>query len=246
MLDRFSAQAKTYARYRINYPPELYAWLLGQVPGQNRAWDCATGNGQVAAVLAGHFGQVEATDISAAQLAEAPALANVRYQISPAESTPFESESFDLVTVAQALHWLEPEAFNHEARRVLRPGGVLAEWGYKFCHSDSPALNEALNRFHNDTAGPYWDTNRQHIEEEYARIPFPFANVQRASFEVRRQWRVADMLGYLRSWSATANYARQHHGADLVALAAGELTDLWGPGERTITFPVFGRLGHKD
>ncbi|NVO32913.1 class I SAM-dependent methyltransferase [Hymenobacter lapidiphilus] len=246
MLDRFSAQAKLYARYRISYPPELYAWLLPQVTARARAWDCATDNGQVAAALAGYFGRVAATDISAAQLAEAPALPNVDYQISRAENTPFAAGSFDLITVAQALHWLEPAAFHQEALRVLRPGGVLAEWGYKFCHSENPALNEALNRFHNETAGPYWDTNRQHIEEEYARIPFPFAGVQRAGFEVRRQWRVADMLGYLRSWSAVANYARQHHGADLVASVADELTGLWGPGEQTITFPVFGRLGVRE
>ncbi|SET56274.1 class I SAM-dependent methyltransferase [Hymenobacter actinosclerus] len=246
MLDRFSAQADLYARYRIDYPPALYQWLLPQVAGRGRAWDCATGNGQVAAVLAGEFEQVDATDISANQLARAPALPNVRYQLSPAESTPFAANSFDLVTVAQALHWLEPAAFHHEARRVLRPGGVLAEWGYSFCHTDEAALNQALNRFHDETSAPYWDANRRHIAEEYAQIPFPFADVQRARFTVVRHWLVADMLGYLRSWSAAANYTRQHHGADLVALVAGELTRLWGPGKRLVTFPVFGRLGRKE
>ena len=40
-LDRFSAQAAQYARYRIDYPPELYAWLLPQVTSRIRAWDCA-------------------------------------------------------------------------------------------------------------------------------------------------------------------------------------------------------------
>ena len=63
-LDRFSTQAAAYARYRISYPAALYAWLLPQVPGRRRAWDCATGNGQVAAVLARHFEHVAATDLS--------------------------------------------------------------------------------------------------------------------------------------------------------------------------------------
>ena len=246
MLDRFPAQADLYARYRIDYPSALYDWLLAQVPGRGRAWDCATGNGQVAAVLAGHFAAVEATDISAAQLAHAPALPNVRYQLSPAESTPFPAACFDLVTAGQAMHWLEPVAFNEEARRVLRPCGVLAEWGYRLCVTDDAALNQALSRFHDQTAAPYWNANRRHVEEEYADIPFPFAGVQRARFEVRREWLVADLLGYLRSWSAAVSYARQHPGGDLVALVADELGALWGPGKRAVTFPVFGRLGRKD
>ena len=66
-LDRFSAQAADYARYRIDYPTALYDWLLPQVTGCERAWDCATGNGQVAAVLADHFVRVDATDLSAKQ-----------------------------------------------------------------------------------------------------------------------------------------------------------------------------------
>ncbi|MFD2786620.1 class I SAM-dependent methyltransferase [Hymenobacter rubripertinctus] len=243
MLDRFSAQARLYARYRINYPPALYSWLLARVAGRTRAWDCATGNGQVAAVLAGHFGQVDATDISAAQLAQAPVLANVHYQVSRAETTPFPAAGFDLITVAQAVHWFEADAFHQEAHRVLRPGGALAEWGYSFCHTEGAAVNRVLHQFHDQTSAPYWDANRQHINEEYARLSFPFANVQLFRFEVSRQWRATDMLGYLRSWSATANYARQHHGADLVALVEEELRALWGPGKRMVRFPVFGRFG---
>src|SRR5690349_10648465 len=111
-LDRFSAQADLYARYRIDYPPELYAFLLATVPRRQRAWDCATGNGQVAAVLAQYFKHVDATDISQAQLDQAAARPNITYQLAPAEHTPFPDNSFALITVAQALHWFDQEAFN--------------------------------------------------------------------------------------------------------------------------------------
>ena len=241
MLDRFSTQADLYARYRIHYPPALYDWLLPHVPGRGRAWDCATGNGQVATVLAGHFGQVEATDISAAQLARAPALPNVHYHISPAETTPFGAESFDLITVGQAVHWFEPEAFNEEARRVLRPGGVLAEWGYDLARL-GPDLDPLLRAFHDGTMGPYWDPNRWHIDERYARLPFPFARVQSWELADQRQLSAEWFLNYLRSWSAVVKYEKQH-GENPVDALAPELTRLWGPGERTVTFPVFGRLG---
>ena len=241
-LDRFSTQAATYARYRIDYPAALYDWLLPQVAGRQRAWDCATGNGQVAAALAPHFQQIEATDLSANQLSQAPALPNVRYQVAPAEHSPFPDHCFDLVTVGQALHWFDAPAWHREATRVLRPGSTLAEWGYGTCCIEGAAVHELFARFY-ETSAPYWDANRRHIEDEYARIPLPLADVQTARFSVARQWTAADMLGYLRSWSAAANYARQHAGADMVALVAEELTRQWGPGERTVTFPVFARAG---
>ena len=245
-LDRFTAQAADYARYRIAYPPELYAWLLPQVACRERAWDCATGNGQVAAVLADSFVRVDATDLSEKQLAQAPPRPNIHYQTARAERTPFPRQRFDLITVAQAVHWFDHAAYHAEVRRVARSGAVLAEWGYRLCRTDSAAVNAALDRFHNETSAPYWDANRQHIATEYAHIPFPFADVQTARFAEKRQWTLADMLGYLGTWSATANYARQHGGADLTALVAEELTQLWGPQVRLVTFPIFARAGRVE
>ncbi|WP_035560034.1 class I SAM-dependent methyltransferase [Hymenobacter sp. IS2118] len=245
-LDRFSTQAADYARYRINYPAALYDWLLPQVASRERAWDCATGNGQVAAVLAETFVRVDATDLSESQLAQASPRPNIHYQTATAEHTPFPNQRFDLITVAQAVHWFDVEAYHAEVRRVARPSAVLAEWGYQLCRLETPALTELLDEFHNVTSAPYWDTNRRHIETEYADLPFPFANVRQARFAVVKNWTAADMLNYLRTWSATANYARQHAGADMVALVAEALTQLWGPQARPVTFPVFARAGRVE
>jgi ubiquinone/menaquinone biosynthesis C-methylase UbiE len=242
-LDRFSAQAAQYARYRIDYPSELYAWLLPQVANRLSAWDCATGNGQVAAVLAQYFRDVEATDLSENQLAQAPPLPNVRYRVAKAESTPFPDEHFDLITVAQAVHWFDQEAYHAEVRRVAGPGTVLAEWGYGLAQTGEPTLDALILHFHNETVGPYWDANRWHVLDEYARLQFPFARVRRAHFAVRKQWSAAWYLDYLRTWSAVANYSNQHEGADAVLLVADELTRLWGKGEREVVFPIFARAG---
>ena len=245
-LDRFSAQAADYARYRIAYPAALYDWLLPQVASRERAWDCATGNGQVAAVLADSFVRVDATDLSASQLAQAPLRPNIHYQQATAERTPFPNQRFDLITVAQAVHWFDGDAYHREVRRVARPGAVLAEWGYRLCRLETPGLNRVLDAFHDVTSGPYWDANRRHVENEYANLSFPFAGVQHARFAVEKHWTADDMLNYLRTWSATANYARQHPGADLVALVDDELTRLWGPHTRLVTFPVFARAGRVE
>ena len=243
-LDRFSAQAADYARYRIDYPAALYEWLLPQVPSRERAWDCATGNGQVAAVLADYFVRVDATDLSASQLAQAAPCPNIHYQTARAEHTPFPAGRFDLITVAQAVHWFAPAVYHAEVRRVARPGAVLAEWGYGLVKI-SPEIDPLIQHFYRETMGPYWDANRWHIDDEYARIPFPFADVRRAHFAVRRQWSAAWFLGYLRTWSSVAKY-QQERGADAVALIAAEITALWGDREREVTFPVFARAGRVE
>ena len=108
--------------------------------GRARAWDCVTGNGQVAVVLAGYFAFVEATDLSANQLAQAAPHPNSRYQTARAEQTPFLNQTFDLITVAQAVHWFEPAVYHREVRRVALPGAVLAEWGYGLVQVLGPTL----------------------------------------------------------------------------------------------------------
>src|SRR5690349_16043571 len=112
--DHFSAIAPAYAAARPTYPPALFSWLAGQVPARRLAWDCAAGNGQATLALAELFETVLATDASAAQLAELPARANVQRRVAPAEASGLPDGSADLVTVAQALHWLPRSAFWRE------------------------------------------------------------------------------------------------------------------------------------
>ena len=56
--------------------------------------------------------------------------ANIFYSVENAEKTLFTSNKFDLITVAQAIHWFEFDNFYHEAKRTLKPGGVIAVIGY--------------------------------------------------------------------------------------------------------------------
>ena len=68
MKDNFSKQADIYAKYRPQYPQELFDFILQHVDTKQNAWDCATGNGQSAKVLANYFENVFATDISQKQI----------------------------------------------------------------------------------------------------------------------------------------------------------------------------------
>jgi ubiquinone/menaquinone biosynthesis C-methylase UbiE len=238
MKDNFSKQAALYAKYRPEYPQEMYAHILSRCTGRSQAWDCATGNGQVAKVLAEQFGKVYATDISEKQLANAVQADNLDYSLAEAERTPFPDNHFDLVTVGQALHWFDFDGFFNEVKRVLKPGGVLAVWGYS-----NMLINESLDKlnfdFYHHVTGPYWDEERKYIDDRYESIAFPFEDVQTHAFEIVKQWDVLTLEGFLNTWSAVQHFIRQE-GYHPVPAFIERLQRTWAEEEeRVIRFPIF-------
>jgi SAM-dependent methyltransferase len=242
--DLFSAQAATYAAFRPSYPPALFAWLADVAPARTLAWDCATGSGQAALGLSPHFARVIATDASAAQLAHATPAPNVEYRVARAEASELPDGAADLVNVAQAVHWFDLDRFYAEARRVLAPGGVLALSSYGSARLDEPALAAAFSRFEHETLGDYWPDGRQHVGEALRTIPFPFAELAPPPFALERRWTLAELLGYARSWSATAAFVARH-GRDPVDALADALAPLWGEATaaRTVRWPFVVRAG---
>lgn len=243
MSDYFSAIAADYAKSRPTYPPALFAWLGNQVPHRDLAWDAGAGNGQASLALAEHFRQVIATDISAEQLQAAPACDNISYGVG--ELSGLANVSADLVTVAQALHWFDLDAFYAEVRRVLKPGGVLAVWTYNILTvADQPAINIELNHFYDDIVGPYWPPDRRHVENGYAELAFPFAQIVTPRFAMQAEWSLDQLLGYLKSWSATA---RMHKatGVNPVDDLTGSIRQAWGDPAivRTILWPLTVKAG---
>lgn len=120
--DLFSSQAENYARFRPGYPEDLFEYILSFVTSRDLAWDAGTGNGQAALILSRYFKTVIGTDISEQQLLKAAKGDNIRYQLSKAESVNLPDHSADLITVAQAYHWFNFEAFAREVIRVGKPG----------------------------------------------------------------------------------------------------------------------------
>jgi SAM-dependent methyltransferase len=240
--DYFSTQAAVYAAFRPNYPQALFDFVLNHVPERRSAWDCGTGNGQVAIVLARHFTSVEATDISRKQLDAAPAAANVFYSVTPAEKTTFPNESFDLITVAQAIHWFDRGQFYNEVHRVIRKGGVIAVWGYSMLQIN-PLIDSIILNFYNNVVGRYWDEARRLVEDEYRSMEFPFEEIETPGFFISVQWNLSHLSGYFESWSATQQYIRAE-GKNPIAVLMSEIAQYWEQGEyKEITFPVFLRLG---
>jgi SAM-dependent methyltransferase len=242
-LDFFSEQSAAYAASRPHYPDALYERLAAVSPARSLAWDCATGNGQAASDLARFFERVIATDASAEQIARATPMANVEYRVAPAEASGLPTGSVDLVTVAQALHWLDFDRFYDEVRRVARPGGVIACWSYGSCHV-TPELEPLLREFEEETVGPWWPPNRKWVDEGYRTIPFPFAEIPMPSFDLRVIWTLGQLGQYLRSWSAVSRF-RQDRGHDPVAPLLDRLKHHWGAPDRPrdVRWPLSLRVG---
>lgn len=241
--DHFSGHADAYARYRPDYPAALFAWLAEAAPFPERAWDCATGNGQAALALAEHFSEVVATDASERQVRSAFPHPRVRYRVAPAERSGLADASVDLITVAQALHWFDIPAFYAEADRVLRPGGVLAVWAYRL-FEESPEIDRVVWKLYGEIVGPYWPADRRMIDDGYAGVELPFERLDPPPFWMEKRWTLDDVLGYLRTWSATRRYL-EANGHDPVALVADELAAAWGPGERTVRWPLILKAARK-
>ena len=243
--DLFSQQSKTYARYRPSYPPELFEYLLQFVEERNCAWDCATGNGQAAVILSNYFKLVEATDLSEAQIKNAIQGDHIHYQVGPAEKTSFQDNSFDLITVAQAYHWINWNEFQKEATRVGKPNAVIAVWAYNLFTSDDDELNRLLKRFYFDIVGPYWDAERKYVDENYTTIPFHFTPLPSKIFETRLAWQKDDFVGYLSSWSSVQHYIDQNKSSPL-DLVVNDLDRIWDNDEvKQISFPIFLRIGRN-
>lgn len=241
--DHFSGKAAAYGRYRPHYPPELFSFLAAQCPVRELAWDCGCGNGQASVALADHFERVYATDASAEQIAKAKPHPKITYAVAPAEASGLPDQSVDLVTVAQAIHWFDFDAFYEEVRRVSKPDGLLAAISYGLFEIE-PGLDERLHHLHRTTLGPYWPPERRHVDENLTTIPFPFEELEAPRLSLKAAWNLDDLVGYIDTWSALQRY-RAEAGEDPLPAARDDLAQLWGdPAEsKTVRWPLNVRLG---
>ncbi|WP_215223526.1 class I SAM-dependent methyltransferase [Echinicola shivajiensis] len=241
MKDNFSGHASDYKKFRPKYPSELYEFILTKVHERDAAWDCGTGNGQVAVVLSDYFERVEATDISVQQLAQAPKRTNIAYSVNSAEESGFAENSFDLVTVAQAVHWFEFERFFPEVKRVLKPEGVIALMGYGLVQMERGW--DVMEYIYEGVLGDYWDPERKYIDDEYQSIPFEFKHIKSPKFYMEYDWTLDEFIGYLNTWSAVKHYEKAK-GENPIYLVKDQFQKIWGNHKRMkLKFPAILRIG---
>lgn len=241
--DHFSGHAAAYADARPDYPQDLFAWLAAQSHGHQLAWDAGCGNGQASVALAEYFDSVYASDPSEAQIASAEANARVRYVVEAAEACGLPDGCADLVTVAQAYHWFDTVRFCAQARRVLKPNGLIAVWSYAQSEV-GPEVDRIFNELHDVRLAQDWPAGRDHVINRYRDLPFDFDRVATPAFEMRSDWSLQQYLAYLRSWSASQRQLART-GRDAVEEISGAMHEAWGdPGiARSVRWPLLVLAG---
>lgn len=203
--DHFSVNSENYKKFRPEYPSELFAYLASLSPANERAWDGGTGSGQTAKGLAKFFSTVFASDPSHSQIKNAERINGVKYFVATAENSKLENEIIDIITVSQALHWFQIKEFFNEAERVLKPHGILAIWSYNLL-SVTPEIDTIISHFYNKTLGEYWPEERRLVETGYNEIVFPFQEIIPPSFEMKAEWNLYELIGYISTWSAVKEF----------------------------------------
>jgi SAM-dependent methyltransferase len=240
--DHFSTESDSYRAFRPEYPASLFEYLAAQAPSNEQAWDCGTGNGQAAGILAQRFSRVVASDASAEQIAQAPPTTNVEFRVATAETSGLAAGSVDLITVAQAFHWFDHSKFYSECIRVAKSNAKLAIWTYKLANI-SDSVDPVVASLHQDIVGPYWPPERELVESGYAGIELPFRELETPSFVITAEWDLLHLLGYLRTWSASKRYLQQT-GEDPVKSVSQELALAWGDpmSKKVVSWPMPLRL----
>ena len=245
MKDNFSKQANAYAKYRPTYPQELYDFILNKIERRDIVWDCGTGNGQTAKELAKYFKKVFAADISEKQIQNAHVAENIFYSVQSAEKTNFSDNTFDLITVSQALHWFDVNKFYQEVKRVSKPEAWIAVWMYSLA-TISPEINKLINvKHYKETLGSYWDYERKFVDDNYATLPFPFREIQCPVFQMKFEWTLNELEGYLNTWSALQKFIAQRHFNPVDKLIE-QIRPLWTRKRMTLVFPVYMRMGQIE
>jgi len=243
--DHFSELAETYSKYRPNYPKKLFEYLSDCCKKHKQAWDCGTGNGQAAISLAEYFDNIYATDASKEQLSQAPSHPKIIFKNEPAEKVSLEDSSTDLVTVAAAVHWFNFEKFYSEVKRVLKPEGIIAVWGYHL-FKITPAIDKLLIKYYSEILKDYWPEQFHFVDTRYTDLPFPFKEITPPKFEMTTEWNLDQVAGFLSSWSGTKIY-QQKIGRHPLYEIWDDLLAAWGDEQcsRTAHWPLYMRIGRK-
>ena len=242
--DHFSGCATNYAAHRPTYPVQLVEELARISPRRALALDCGCGTGQLSVLLADRFDEVVATDASHSQIEKAQPHERVRYRTSLAEESGLPDSSVDLVTVAQAAHWLDLPKVYAEVRRVARPNAVICLITYGVLHVEGE-VDSLVQRFYWETIGPHWPPERRHVEDGYRSLPFPFPAAQLPELAIEVSWRLNDLVGYINTWSAV-KAAEKALGMNPAEQFEKDLRPIWGDptARRQVKWPLSLRAGY--
>jgi SAM-dependent methyltransferase len=127
---------------------DILLLLLAQVERPQLVVDLGAGTGLSSRAWADRAHQVIGVEANPSMLARArvaTSAANVSFLSAFAADTGLPAECADVVTCAQAFHWMEPGPVLAEIARLLRPGGIFAAYDYDVPPIVHPEVDAAFS-----------------------------------------------------------------------------------------------------
>jgi SAM-dependent methyltransferase len=209
---RFGHAAEEFQRYRPDYPPELFAHILAAVPAdrRERAIDLGAGTGKATRALLPHFREVIAVEPDpgmAAKLKEDLPAAIVRNITAEDFSQP--PATVDLVTVANALHWMDAPRVFANVHSWLRPAAIFAAFDRPLPKT-IPSIDAITRAEMRGPWKPYRDERlgKKYVWQDQVRTASGFEIVDETKFSYVIPMSLADFVGFWRSTSYGSAYAR--------------------------------------
>jgi SAM-dependent methyltransferase len=150
--ERFTGLADIYAKYRPSYPDDLIHYLYSEVGLSENSViaDIGSGTGILTELLLKENSTVYSVEpnedmrrTAEAALSRYPNFISVN---GTAENTSLNASSLDFITVAQAFHWFDRQAFKAECQRVLKSNGkVILVYNGRDGESELVMENNAVN-----------------------------------------------------------------------------------------------------
>ena len=222
-ITRFSNKglSAAYAEFRPVYSKDVLniitQYMAEGNPKFDTALDVACGSGQSTFLLSGAFQKVIGVDVSETQIEQAKSIkesagyTNVEIVVGDAHNLPVESSSVDLLTCAMAWHWLHPETFYTEAKRVLKPGGCIAIYGHGVNVEDNSRVKRAFTMFHEDLFQyECFAEQNLHVMNNYQAVQLPFSKVKRVEFPFQQETSFEQLLGLFSSVSMYTTYCEKY------------------------------------
>lgn len=208
---RFGHAAEEFERYRPEYPRELFERILAVVPENHRerAMDLGAGTGKATRALLPHFREVIAVEPDpgmAAKLKED--LPAVTVHNITAEDFSQPPSTVDLVTIANALHWMDAPRVFSNVHSWLRPHTIFAVFDRPLPKTtpDIDAITLAEMR---GPWKPYRDERlgKKYVWEDQIRSAAGFELFEETKFSYVIPMSPADFVGFWRSTSYGSAYA---------------------------------------
>ncbi|UNM95087.1 class I SAM-dependent methyltransferase [Ignatzschineria rhizosphaerae] len=239
----FESGGEQYAQYRPQYPESLGKVLASLTKERHKALDIGCGTGQLTTILANHFDKVTGIDPSESQIHNAKPHPNISYDVANAEELPTSLSDINLITVAQAAHWLDLPKFYQEIKKVSAPNALLALISYGILQSDAH-IKARFDQFYHQEIGSYWPSERKMVEEGYQNIHFPFPEIPVQDAEIKLEWNFEAFMGYISTWSAVRK-AQDAGKTALLLRFHQDILELWGDPKqlRIMTWPIKMRVG---